>query len=105
MISSSASFLAAVVTSKIASHELDTFLEVGEALLKVFYVFGHVVWMKDIVLHGGPVTKPARLANRGQRRKNADPSTATRLALQNNSSDSILLPRSPSWQQPLELLV
>jgi hypothetical protein len=35
--------LAAVVTSKIASHELDAFPEVGEALLEVFYVFGHVI--------------------------------------------------------------
>jgi hypothetical protein len=33
--------LRAVAASKIASHELDTFLEVGEALLEIFDVFGH----------------------------------------------------------------
>jgi hypothetical protein len=35
--------LAALATSKIAPHELHAFLEAGEALLKVFYVFGHGV--------------------------------------------------------------
>jgi hypothetical protein len=28
--------------SKIASHKIKAFLELGEALLEVFYVFGHV---------------------------------------------------------------
>ena len=32
----------AAATSKIAPHEFDAFLEIGEALLEVFYVFRHV---------------------------------------------------------------
>jgi hypothetical protein len=39
--------LLAVAASKIASHELDAFLEVGEALLKVFDVFGHFLSLVD----------------------------------------------------------
>jgi hypothetical protein len=47
----------ATVTSKIASHELDAFLEVGEALLKVFYVFGHVIGSMTLYCTNGAAAK------------------------------------------------
>jgi hypothetical protein len=40
--SNSASCLRAGSASKIASHKIKAFLELGEALLDVFYVFSHV---------------------------------------------------------------
>ncbi len=40
--SNSASCLRADAASKKAPHELDTFIQLGEALLQVFDVFGHL---------------------------------------------------------------
>jgi len=41
-VSSSASCLRAGAASKIASHKLDAFFELGEALLQVFDMFSHI---------------------------------------------------------------
>src|SRR5271169_6374423 len=43
LASNSASCLRADAASKKASHELDAFIQLGEALLEVFDVFGHLV--------------------------------------------------------------
>ena len=51
-----------MAASKIASHELDAFLEIGEALLQVFDVFSHFVSLRL-----SDSTLGRRLLGRGER--------------------------------------